>query len=68
MDISETDIASDALKRGGAMVHDSYYVNLQISQERADSGNIKNHYKILEVLDFKPAQILKQKSLLDDKP
>ena len=66
MDISETDIASDAMKRGGAMVHDSYYVKLQISQERTDGGNIKNHYKILEVLDFKPAQILKQKSLLDD--
>ena len=66
MDISETDIAKDAIKRGGAMVHDAYYVRLQISQEHTDGGNIKNYYKILEVLDFKPARIYKQTSMLDD--
>ena len=65
MDISETNIASDAINRGGAMVQDAYYVRLQISQERKDNGNIKNHYKILEVLDFKPAQIYKQTNILD---
>ena len=65
MDISATTIASDAMNRGGAMIKDAYYVRLHISQKRKDDGNIKNHYKILEVLDFKPAQIYKQTDILD---
>ena len=63
MDISKTDIAKNALERGGAMIEDSYYVRLQITQERTNSGSLKNSYKILKVLDFRPAP--RQSSILD---
>ena len=33
IDISETDIAYNALKRGGAMVDDAYRVELELTQE-----------------------------------
>lgn len=66
MDISETDIAERALERGGALVNDNYKVRLEITQSVTDAGRFKNHYKILEVLDFKPAQIQAQQTLYDD--
>jgi hypothetical protein len=53
-DISETDIAQQAFERGGAMINDTYKVRLEITQTISESGKINNHYKILEVLDFRP--------------
>jgi hypothetical protein len=53
MDISETSIASDAVRRGGVNVGDSYHVMLEITQVEQESGNFTNRYKIKEVLDFK---------------
>ena len=53
MDISETDIEERAFERGGAMINDTYKVRLEITQTLTESGKLTNHYKILEVLDFK---------------
>lgn len=55
MDILQTDIAQQAIERGGAFVKDSYKVKLQITQMRTASGRFSNRYKILEVLEFRPA-------------
>src|SRR5262249_5971428 len=57
MDISETDIAALAMKRGGAMLDDAFRVELEITQELKESGAITNHYKIKKVLDFRPAPL-----------
>ena len=60
MDISETDIAAQAIKHGGAMIDDAYKVELEITQEHTLVGGvmnrITNHYKVKRVLEFKPAQ------------
>jgi hypothetical protein len=56
MDISETQIAADAMKRGGALVDDAYRVRLEITQELKESGKIVNHYKVKEVIDFRPSR------------
>ena len=57
LDIRDTDIASAAMKRGGAMMDDAYFVELEISQEHKATSGIKNIYKIKKVLDFKPARL-----------
>ncbi len=52
-DISETDIARDALDRGGVGVEDAYQVKLQITTEVDPQGKKKEpQYKILEVIRF----------------
>lgn len=67
MDISETDIAADAIRRGGAMVDDAYYVVLEITQEHKATGGISNAYKIKEVLDFRPARLPYQTDAFKDR-
>ncbi|GJM05034.1 MAG: hypothetical protein DHS20C09_10250 [marine bacterium B5-7] len=62
--ISETTIAKDAIRRGGAMVNDAYHVELQITQKTVNTGHITNNYKVLKVLDFRPAP--KQGALIFD--
>jgi len=57
MDISDTTIAADAVKRGGAMVNDLYQVKLSMQQFRTAEGRLSAKYKILEVLDFKPTRL-----------
>jgi hypothetical protein len=57
MDISETQIAADAVKRGGAMANDLYQVRLSMQQFRTSEDRLSAKYKILEVLDFKPARL-----------
>jgi hypothetical protein len=57
MDISETTIAEDAMRRGGSMADDAYRVELEITQIRRTTGSITTLYKILRVLDFKPATL-----------
>ncbi|MDP2409727.1 MAG: hypothetical protein Q8M26_05520 [Pseudolabrys sp.] len=67
-DISETNIAHEALERGGAMVEDAYQVKLEITTE-IDSAGKKGEpsYKVLEVIRFVPAgPIAKQSSLFDE--
>ena len=68
MDISDTNIAEDAINRGGALIDDTYFVRLEIRQEHTSSGRINNHYKIMEVLDFKPANISAQSEMFKVSP
>ena len=65
MDISDTNIAVDAIRRGGVLIDDSYKVKLQIQQTQTTSGNFKNKFKIKEVLEFRAARVPQQQSLLD---
>lgn len=53
MDISETSIVADALRRG-VNFGDSYRVKLEITQVEREPGNFTARYKIKEVLDFRP--------------
>jgi hypothetical protein len=55
-DITQTNIAQEALARGGVAVEDAYQVRLEITTELDADGNKKDHkYKILEVIRFVPA-------------
>ncbi len=63
IDISETDIAENALERGGALVNDTYKVKLEITQTKTSVGNFKNRYKIKEVVEFHPAKLGSQNEL-----
>ncbi|MFH0303294.1 hypothetical protein AAFX91_40430, partial [Bradyrhizobium sp. 31Argb] len=53
-DVSDTNIAKDAVKRGSSFMNDRYRVRMQITPPETDDGT--PHYKITEVLDFSPAQ------------
>lgn len=52
MDISETTILADALRRG-VKYGDSYRVRLEITQVEREPSNFTARYKIKEVLDFR---------------
>ena len=64
IDISETNIAEKAIRRGGALVNDTYKVVLEITQTKTPTGKYKNHYKIKEVVEFHPAQF--QEDMFDE--
>jgi hypothetical protein len=50
-DISETNIANEAMERGGVRVEDAYQIKLQITTEVDSQGNRKApQYKVLEVI------------------
>ncbi len=66
MDISDTDIASKAMERGGTSVGDAYKVNLIMVQKRTASNRITASYKIKDVLDFRPSTIVDQRDLLEE--
>jgi hypothetical protein len=68
MDISGTSIAADAVRRGGAMASDLYRVRLEIQQFQGAGNNITAKYKILEVLEFTPAKVSTQQTLIDAPP
>ncbi len=57
IDISETNIAENAIKRGGSLVNDTYTVELEITQKMTNAGTIKNRYKIKKVVHFEPANL-----------
>jgi hypothetical protein len=52
-EISETDIAKDAVKRGGSFKNDRYKVKMKVTPPKKPDGDI--HYEIIQVLDFTPA-------------
>jgi hypothetical protein len=65
-DISETDIAKEALERGGAMAEDAYQVRLEITTPVDAKGKEKTPtYKILSVTRFVAAPQTHQGSLFD---
>ena len=57
MDISETGIAAEAVRRGGAMANDIYKVRLEMQQIKSTEGRVSARYKIKEVLEFVPARL-----------
>jgi hypothetical protein len=54
-DISETNIATKAIARGGVMVDDVYTVKLLITEHETPTHQFRKTYKIKEVIDFKAA-------------
>jgi hypothetical protein len=54
-DITETTIAHDAIARGGAFINDLYKVRMEVKQHITKGGNLRPEYKIIEVIDFRPA-------------
>lgn len=68
-DISQTDIAQQAIDRGGTLVDDAYQVRLQITTEVDSQGKKKGpHYKIVDVIRFVPAPPpSRQAALFEDK-
>jgi hypothetical protein len=52
-DIRDTSIARDAVRRGGSFMNDRYKVKMEVMPPDKEDGT--PHYKILEVLDFTPA-------------
>jgi hypothetical protein len=53
-DIKETRIAKDAVKRGGSFMNDRYKVRMEITSAETEDGT--PHYRIIEVLEFTPAE------------
>ncbi|MGY3485405.1 hypothetical protein ACVW1C_003288 [Bradyrhizobium sp. USDA 4011] len=54
VDIRETNIAKNAVKRGGSFMNDRYKVKMEIAPP--DDDQVEAHYKIIEVLEFTPAE------------
>lgn len=52
VDISETDIASNAVKRQGSSTLDTYRVEMEVTQEITRGKKMKTSYKVLRVMDF----------------
>jgi hypothetical protein len=52
-DISQTNIAKEAMRRGGSFTNDRYRVRMEVTAPDVEGGD--PHYKITEVLDFTPA-------------
>jgi hypothetical protein len=53
-DIRATNIAAEAVARGGAFLNDRYKVKMEVTPSDKDDGT--PHYRILQVLDFTPAE------------
>jgi len=53
-DVFETNIAKDAVRRGGSFMNDRYRVRMEVTPPATEDGT--PHYKIIEVLDFTPAE------------
>jgi hypothetical protein len=53
-DITGTDIARDAVKRGGSFRNDRYRVKMDVTPPKKPDSDA--HYKIIQVLDFTPAE------------
>ena len=52
VDISETDIASNAVKRQGSSTLDTYRVEMEVTQGITRGKKMKTSYKVLRVMDF----------------
>lgn len=56
MDVSDSNIRDVVHRAGGALINDEFRVWLQISRLENDAGGLSEEYKVLEVLEFKPAE------------
>ena len=57
VNISLTDIAKNAIKRGAITLNDTYKVELEEEEYRTATGQYRTTYKILKVLEFKQGDI-----------
>lgn len=55
MDVSDSNIRDVVHRAGGALIDDAFRVWLQISKHESDTGDLSEEYRVLEVLEFKPA-------------
>ena len=62
MNISETKIAEDAIKRGGALISDAYYATIRMVQSITETGSIKNSFSVVKVEKFEPGKLQIQKA------
>ena len=53
-DIRDTNIAKDAVRRGGSFMNDRYKVRMEVRPPNEEHP--ETHYKIVEVLEFTPAE------------
>ncbi|MCP3475045.1 hypothetical protein NLM33_32500 [Bradyrhizobium sp. CCGUVB1N3] len=53
-DIRQTNIAKEAVKRGASFMNDRYKVKMEVTPPNDE--HLETHYKIIEVLDFTPAE------------
>jgi hypothetical protein len=53
-DIRETNIAKEAVKRAASFMNDRYKMKMEVTSP--NTHHAKTHYKIIEVLDFTPAE------------
>lgn len=61
--IAETQIAAEVLRRGYVGVGDVYRVRMEITEHKTKTGQYRNDYKILEVVEFLPATRERQLTL-----
>jgi len=54
IDLSQTNIVAEAMKRGKVVIGDTYKVQLEMTQKKTRSGDYKADFKALKVLDFLP--------------
>lgn len=54
VDVTETTIREDTLKRGHVNVGDAYSVQLEITERKTETGNYVNDFKITKVVEFSP--------------
>ena len=52
VDISETDIANNAVKRQGSSTRDTYRVEMEVTQRITRGKKIRTSYKVLRVMAF----------------
>ena len=63
IDISETHIAEDVLKRGAIRIGDTYKVKLEMTERKTKTGAFVADYKVKEVLEFIPGTGAQQQRL-----
>ena len=63
IDISETNIAQEALRRGGINVGDTYKVRLEMIERKTPTGAFVADYKVKEALAFIPGSGVRQQTL-----
>ncbi len=56
VDISDSGIAEDLLRRGGLQIGDAYFVKLEITEIQTEKGKFRNHYRAISFSQFLPAQ------------
>jgi hypothetical protein len=52
IDISDSGIAEDVMRRGKIVVGDTWKVRLRVTERRTNIGGFKSEFKVVEVLDF----------------